>query len=219
MSELAISDQAITVKALSKMLDTPAIPNRWETVPQAIAGVKTGQELGIMPMHSLAELYIINGKVAMSGKAQLALILRAGHMLVTTEMSPTRGAVTAKRRDPYTAELVDVGEYEFTWEDAERAHLAGLDTYQDYPADMLLWRAIGRASKFAFSDVCMGLMLPSELGLDPALDAADTEIGEEEKEETITSLEGETPSTLDVATALVQDEFPKAEVIEDPENG
>ena len=216
MTELAIANQAITVKTLERMLDTPAIPDRWETVPQAIAGVKMGEELGILPMHSLAELYIVNGKVAMSGKAQLALILRAGHMLVTTEMSPTRGAVMAKRRDTYSGELVDVGEYEFTWEDAERAHLAKQDTYVDYPADMLLWRAIGRASKFAFSDVCTGLMLPSELGLDPALDAADTEI---EREEPI--------SELDEATALVQDVFQDAEVIteadteviEDPENG
>jgi hypothetical protein len=68
---------------------------------------------------------------------------------------------------------------------------------------MLLWRAVGRAARFAFSDVTMGLMLPSELGLDPALDGAATEIG------------GTPEIDVAEATALVLDVFDEAEVVED----
>jgi hypothetical protein len=203
MSELAISGAPITIATLKRLLGTPTIPSRWQTVADCVAGIKVGEELGIAPLHSLGELYIVNGKVSMSGKAQLALILRAGHLLITKEMTPTKAVVTAKRRDPYTHELIDVGDYDFSWEEAEKAGLAEQGTYQDYPRDMLLWRAVGRAARFAFSDVTMGLMLPSELGLDPALDGADTEIGG-------------TPE-IDAAEAagLVLDVFDEAEVVED----
>lgn len=202
MSELAIAGTPITVQTLSKLINTPTIPKRWETVADCVAGIKVGEELGIAPLHSLGELYIVNGKVSMSGKAQMALILRAGHLIIVKEMRALKAVVTAKRRDPYTHELIDVGDYDFSWEEAEQAGLAKQDTYQDYPRDMLLWRAIGRAARFAFSDVTMGLMLPSELGLDPALDAADTEIGG-------------TPVSLEEAESLVVDIFDGAEVIEE----
>jgi hypothetical protein len=70
------------------------------------------------------------------------------------------------RRDPYTHELMEVGSYEFTMEDAEAALLWTQDTYQEYPKYMLYWRAVGMAARFAFSDVTMGLMLPEEIGID-----------------------------------------------------
>ena len=200
-----IAGTPITVNTIKALLGTPTIPKRWETVADCVAGIKVGSELGILPLHALGELYIVNGKVAMSGKAQMALILRAGHLIVTKKMEPMLAVVEAFRRDPYNHELVSVGEYDFTWEEAENAGLAEQDTYQDYPRDMLLWRAIGRASRFAFSDATMGLMLPSELGLDPALDGADTQI------------EGEVVDEMDEATALVADIFPEAEVVEDDE--
>ncbi len=165
MSELAIVDQPLTLKALQNMLAGSTLPDRYEYVGDAIATIKVGAEIGLPPMTSLMELYVVNGSVGMSGKAMQSLVMRAGHMIVMTEMSETRGAVKAMRRDNLTGQLLNAGEFEFTIEDAERAGLAGKNTYESYPKDMLLWKAVARAVRFVFPDVIMGY-LPSEIGFD-----------------------------------------------------
>ena len=176
MGETAIVDQAITLTTLKQFIGTPSVPARWKTLSDMVAAVLYGKELGLAPMESLQRLYIIGGGVAADGKALNALIHRAGHVLIMEEMSAKRGAVKAMRRDPFTHELIEIGVFEFTWEDAERAGLAGQDTYADYPKDMLYWRAVSRAAKLAFPDVTTGMLLPEELGAPlvdiPADDAA-----------------------------------------------
>ena len=133
---------------------------------EVVAGVMYGIELGLAPLESLQRLYLVNGAVAADSKALNALVHKAGHVLIQEEMSATRGAVKAMRRDPYTHELIEVGIYQFTMEDAERAGLAKQDTYVDYPADMLMARAVSRAAKLAFPDVTTGMLLPQELDID-----------------------------------------------------
>ena len=176
MGETAIVDQAITLTTLKQFIGTPSVPARWKTLSDMVAAVLYGKELGLAPMESLQRLYIIGGGVAADGKALNALIHRAGHVLIMEEMSAKRGAVKAMRRDPFTHELIEIGVFEFTWEDAETAGLAGQDTYADYPKDMLYWRAVSRAAKLAFPDVTTGMLLPEELGAPlvdiPADDAA-----------------------------------------------
>ena len=176
MSEVALVDQAITLNTLKQFIGTPSVPKRWKTLSDMVAAVLYGKELGLAPMEALQRLYVIDGNVAADGKALNALIHRAGHVLVMDEMTPTRGAVKAMRRDPYTDELMEIGVFEFTMEDAETAGLAGQDTYQDYPKDMLYWRAVSRAAKLAFPDVTTGMLTPEELGAPlvdiPADDAA-----------------------------------------------
>ena len=175
-NDLAIAGQAITINTLKKFVGTPAIPKRWKNMSEIIAGIKYGEEIGLLPMTSLQVLYVVGGGVAMMGKAMAALITARGHVLVLDEMSAKRGAVTAMRRDPYTHELLDIGTFEFTWEDAEKAGLDKEDTYQDYPKDMLMWRAVSRCAKLAFPEVITGILLPEEIGGDfahiPAEEAA-----------------------------------------------
>ena len=175
-NDLAVAGQAITINTLKKFIGTPAIPKRRKNMSEIIAGIKYGEEIGLLPMTSLQVLYVVGGGVAMMGKAMAALITARGHVLVLDEMSAKRGAVTAMRRDPYTHELLDIGTFEFTWEDAEKAGLDKEDTYQDYPKDMLMWRAVSRCAKLAFPEVITGILLPEEIGGDfahiPAEEAA-----------------------------------------------
>lgn len=161
--ELAIKDMPFTPTTLRRVVGTPTIPSRWKSEGDAMAGVLYGRELGLMPMTSLQLLHIINGRVGMEGKALLALIQSRGHLVIPVEMSAERVRLKAMRRMPDGA-MMEVGEFEFTWEDAERAGLSESDTYQLYPIDMLYWRAVSRVAKFAFSDVTTGLLLPEEIG-------------------------------------------------------
>jgi hypothetical protein len=164
-TELAISDQPLTIKALQNMLAGSTLPDRYEYVGDAIATIKVGSEVGLPPMTALMELYVVNGSVGMSGKAMQSLVFRAGHMIIKTEMTPERAAVRAMRYIPQLNEHMDMGEYEFTIEDAERAGLTEKSNYESFPKDMLLWKAVARAVRFVFPDVIMGY-LPSEIGVD-----------------------------------------------------
>ncbi len=160
---IIISEQKVSIRTLKRFIGTPSVPKRWKSLSDMIAAVMYGTELGLAPLESLQRLYIINGAVACDSKGLNALIHNAGHVLVYEEMSATRCAIKAMRRDPYTHELIDVGTFEFTWEDAERAELASQDTYQMYPQDMLAARTVSRAGKLAFPDVTTGMLLPQEL--------------------------------------------------------
>lgn len=162
-SEVALSEQDITLTTLKKFIGTPTIPRRWKSLTEALAAVMYGRELGLAPMESLQQLYIVGGSVAMSGKALSALIHQAGHQLVWQEMTEETARVKAMRRQP-DGTLMDVGEFEFTWDDAVKAGLDEQETYTLYPKDMLVWRAVSRAAKYAFPDVTTGMLLPEEVG-------------------------------------------------------
>ena len=158
--ELAIVDQPITIKALSNMLGGTTLPDRYETIGDAIATILVGREFGMAPIAALNELFVVNGQVGMSGKAMAALVAKAGHRIDMT-LDPEVGTAVAWRRDPVTLELNEVGTFTFTMEDAETANLTGKGTYKKFPADMLGWKAVSRAVKFAFPDVIVGY-LPEE---------------------------------------------------------
>ena len=163
-TEIALSEQELTLKGLSRMLNGTALPDRYESVDDAIATIMVGRELALPPMASLNELYVVNGSVGMSGKAMVSLVFRAGHAIYT-ELSEDIGTAVAWRRDPVDGVLREVGTYTFTAADAERAGLSGKNTYEKFPADMLGWKAVARAVRFAFPDVVMGYM-PSEIGIE-----------------------------------------------------
>ena len=161
--EVPLRDRTISVKTLQTLMNTPAIPDRWETVPEMVAAVLYGRELGLSEMESLYRLYAVNGGIACDSKGLSALIHAAGHYLIFTEMSDKKAEVKAMRALP-NGEYVEAGVFAFTWEDAEQAGLTKQGTYQDYPADMLVARAVSRAAKLAFPDVTTGLLLPHEVG-------------------------------------------------------
>lgn len=161
-SLVPVNEAPITTNTLSGLLGQPTVPKRYESVADMIATVLIGREMGLAPMTSLNELFVVNGQVGMSGKAMLALVHRAGHR-IDIKISPTGATAVAHRRDPETKELVEVGTFEFTDEDAERAKLMGKNTYKQWPQVMMGWRAVGLAVRFAFSDVITGALLPQEI--------------------------------------------------------
>ena len=155
-SQLAVTPEDI--KVLENLMST--MPDHISTVPDAVATLIVARELGLAPLSSFPDLMVINGAVGMTSKLMLALVLKAGHKTKVVEMSNTRGAIQAWRR--YDDEWEDVGEFEFTQEQAVQANLWVKDTYELYPADMLMNKAIARMVRFAFPDVLRGYV-PDEM--------------------------------------------------------
>ena len=155
-SQLAVSQEDI--KVLENLMST--MPDHIQTVPEAVATLIVARELGLAPLSSFPDLMVINGAVGMTSKLMLALVLKAGHKTKVIEFSDTRGAIQAWRM--YDKEWEDVGVFEFTQEQAETANLWVKDTYQLYPADMLMNKAVARMVRFAFPDVLRGYV-PDEM--------------------------------------------------------
>lgn len=161
-----LAEQQMTMKTLKYISRTPAIPARYEgRVDDMLAAVMYGNELGIGPMMAINELYLVDGKVSMSGKLMSLLVHRAGHELHVS-FTNTATKVKAFRRDPYTHELHEAGEFTFSEADAKKAGLHTKSTYQNYPVMMRTWRAITFACRAVFADALGGFgHIPEEVGI------------------------------------------------------
>ena len=155
-SQLAVTDSDI--KVLENLM--PTMPDHITTLPDAVATMIVARELGLAPLSSFPDLMVINGAVGMTSKLMLALVLKAGHKTKVIQMTDTVAQIQAWRR--YDGEWEDCGVFEFTQEQAETANLWVKDTYELYPADMLMNKAIARMVRFAFPDVLRGYV-PDEM--------------------------------------------------------
>jgi hypothetical protein len=180
-TEIALTDRVLTEDALRKLLtDSVTLPDRFESFADVVATVKIGQELGIPPLTSLNELFVVNGSVSMSAKMAAALARRQGayfHVEQETDVA----YVTVHQVLP-NGDLFNAGTYSFSMEDAEAA---GLDestpAWTKYPKDMLVNRAMTRAVKFAFPQAVVGGFGPVGIEEDDlvALEDTNPEVDEE----------------------------------------
>jgi hypothetical protein len=171
-----------------------------------LAAVMVGKELGVGPMESINSIYLVNGQVSMLGRLMCAQIYRHHHALKVM-VKPKSVTTIAYRRDPWTHELVEQGEWTFGEAEAKKAYLDSKDTYENYPQLMWTWRSISALSRIYFADCISGIgYTPEEVGLDvpvePLPDFVELEIDD-------VNIEAQN------ATAVVDAVFPEAEVIMD----
>ena len=211
LASMPIGEVPITYKTLGALIKTPTVPDRYRKsesgVNDMLAAALIGREMGIGPMEAIDKIVLINGSKSMYGTLMCAQIYRHGHEL-RVNVKPKSVTVKALRRDPYTHQLVEQGEWTFGEADAKKAYLSGKDTYEEYPQLMWAWRAISAIARIYFADCLAGISyLPEEVGVNdvpveplPGYVALD--------------VDGETLEK-DEATLEVMEAFPDAEVVGD----
>lgn len=153
------------------------------------------REYGVPPLMALTKLPVVNGTPAPMGELMVALVLRAGHRITSTVYNEdgTLYAGGALTKGTYAACVSrrhgedDDHELRFTLEEALTAGLVDRlvdgrtiarvtkqrngqtveerTPWEQYPSNMLRWRAVANACRLRFPDVLMGLSyLPEELG-------------------------------------------------------
>lgn len=144
-----------------------------EVKKRVAIGIMAGAEVGMAPLHSLANIALINNKPTVYGKGAFALV-QASHTLESHKTEamgeePEPGAPIGDWPDSYGLRVIlrrkgqdepYIGEY--TVGDAKRAQLwmnARRRPWIEHTKDMLFWRAFGRASGKGFSDVLCGLLI------------------------------------------------------------
>lgn len=161
-----VAEIPISTNTLAMLAKTPAVPERYEgRVSDMLAAVLYGRELGVGPMLSINELYLVDGKVSMSGKLMSHLVHMRGHQL-RLSFTNSVSSCEAWRRDPYTHKLELVGTFTFSDNDAKKAGLTGQGAWATYPTMMRTWRAITFACRTEFADCLGGIgFIPEELSI------------------------------------------------------
>jgi len=120
--------------------------------------VENALSLGLDPRKALnGGLYVVNGKIEMSGRLMAELIRKAGHSIRTEENSNQKCTLVGKRADNGDEEKAS-----FSIDEAKKAGIYR-NTWEKFPEDMLYWRALSRLARRLFSDVIGGCYIQGEL--------------------------------------------------------
>ena len=118
-----------------------------------------GIELGMSPIAALQNIDVIEGKLSMSGSMIAAKIKSSGRY----DFKPVE-ASTKRAEILFLQNGKEQGTASYSWEDAQRAKLAGKFNWKSYPEDMLWWRCMARGARRFCPDVFLGkVYTPEEL--------------------------------------------------------
>lgn len=172
-----IHELVVHEKFLRAVYATPLVPNRFKERPggfvEMLTTIKYGEELGVGPFTSMYQIYMVNGNASLQGQLMLAKVWAAGHM-VKIDISELGSTIHCYRK--IDGVMTELGEVEFTVEDANNAGLIEVDgtgTYNKYLKHMLTWRAVAFGCRLYYPDLFVGsgAMHPSEVGVDAPAEA------------------------------------------------
>lgn len=125
---------------------------------QAVVKILAGKELGLSPFESMASIYVVNGKLALTSKAMSGLIKRSkNYDYIVKKLDETECTIDIMKSN----ELV--GSTTFTIKDAAKAGIVNGINWKNYPKNMLFARAISNACRFYCPEVISGYYVKEEL--------------------------------------------------------
>lgn len=140
--------------------NTQMVPMAYRGKPDdVIAAILTGREMGLGPMQSLRDIYVVDGKPSLSAMLLLAQLRKGGIQILESVTTRERAWLRARRAD--TGEVCEV---EWTYEEASKIvsrgkSLVAKDNWQNYPEDMLFARCVGRLARRLGPDL-IGSVVP-----------------------------------------------------------
>lgn len=137
----------------SKLSNTALVPAMYQKKPDdATAAILYGAELGLNPIQSLQQIFVVQGKPAIYARTMVALLKTRGYLIETIESTDT--SVTVRGTDPQTG-IVE----ESTWT-IDRAKKAGYTSNKKYDTDpqaMLYAKAATEVARKIAPDVLLGI--------------------------------------------------------------
>lgn len=125
---------------------------------QAVVKILAGKELGLSPFESMASIYIVNGKLALTSKAISGLVKRSkSYDFIVKKLDDTECTIAIVKNE------AEVGTSTFTIKDAAKAGLVNKEVWKSYPKNMLFARAITNACRFYCPEVISGYYSTEEL--------------------------------------------------------
>lgn len=151
---MAHAEAMSAAKQLADALSqTDMVPKDYKGKPgNAAAAILYGAELGLDPIQSLQQIFVIHGSPAIYARTAVALVKRHGVIVETVSSDNT--AVTVRATDPRTGQVETA-----TW-DIARAELAGYTSnakYNTNPQEMLYAKAAMEVCRKIAPDVLLGV--------------------------------------------------------------
>jgi hypothetical protein len=157
-------------------------PKGIETPEAIFVALEMGLEVGLPMMAALQNIAVINGRPAIWGDAQLAVVRSTGELALFEEWYEEGGKRLARNPAAFTDSTAAVcrvqrhgyepAETAFSVSDAKRANLWGkAGPWTQYPARMLKHRARSFALRDQFGDALRGLRTVEEVQDDPVATA------------------------------------------------
>ncbi len=145
---------------------TNYLPKGVTTVEQAQVIMLTGWEVGLPPVASIQEIYIVNGKPALQGRAMLALLDSRPDLgyYEWGDCDDESATIILHKRTPRGTWIERPWTY--TRKEAERGGLWGKQgPWSSFPRLMLMWRAVTMGMRAMFAGLLRGAAhSPEELG-------------------------------------------------------
>ncbi len=157
-------------------------PKGIETPEAIFVALEMGLEVGLPMMAALQNIAVINGRPAIWGDAQLAVVRSTGELVLFEEWYEEKGKRLPRNPSAFTDDTAAVcrvqrsgyepAETAFTVADAKRANLwSKSGPWTQYPARMLKHRARSFALRDQFGDALRGLRTVEEVQDDPVATA------------------------------------------------
>jgi hypothetical protein len=125
---------------------------------QACVKILAGKELGLSAFESMASIYIVNGKLALTSKAMSGLIKKSKtYDYIIKKLDDSECVIAIMKGE------VEIGQSAFTIKDAAKAGLVNKDVWKNYPKNMLFARTLSNACRFYCPEVISGYYSQEEL--------------------------------------------------------
>ena len=153
---VAIPD-ALNLRAIATDMINSAFFKSVTAVPQAVAIILHGQEIGLSPTVAFQTISIVNGRMCISTTVLQALFQKRGGRIKVLERSEERARVEFSR--PGWETYV----HEYTAQDAKDEQLWEKDNWKKRRKTMLLYRAISGGQKVYDPGASMGIITTEEM--------------------------------------------------------
>ena len=156
--EKFFNKMAQTASKLSKAGDM--IPAHYKGDPYKIfAALMLGDELGLKPMQALRSIFVVNGKPALYGDAQLGLAMNTGELEDIKEFfdNENNAHCIVKRRGYSAVERI------YTQEDKKHNANNGNAVWKAHERRMMQMRARAFALRDSFADILSGIYHDTEI--------------------------------------------------------
>jgi len=142
---------------------TDFVPQSFRGKPAAVAAaILYGREVGLPPMTTLKNTYVVHGTPDLSAEAQRALVFAAGHEIEFVETTATRCKMRGRRRGSETWVPAS-----YTIDEAKTSgDFAKNSNYRTRAQEMLVARCTSRLCSMAFPDVVGGFSASVSIPLD-----------------------------------------------------
>jgi hypothetical protein len=125
---------------------------------QAVVKILAGKEIGLSPFESMAGIYVVNGKLALTSKVMSGLIKRSKtYDYIVKKLDDQECIITIMKGDK------ELGTSSFSIKDAAKAGLVNKEPWKAYPRNMLFARAVSNACRFYCPEVVSGYYTVEEL--------------------------------------------------------